>query len=129
MKKFLVVILLLYGAYYYASTHFKFEDTLVYAKKHPEAKWAPAVGYYVGMVYYQRGDYERSQQAFTQLLTDFPTCHYAPTALVRLDDSAEYNHDWETAKAALTRYAEEYPKGKDIELVTKKLEILKYQHP
>ncbi len=129
MKKIIFVLLLLYGGYYYASRRYEFHDTLAFAKRHPQAKWAPAVDYYVGLIYYQRSDYAGAQEAFTQLLTDHPTATYAPKALLRLGDAAENNHDWETAKSALGRYVEEYPDGKEIELARKRLEILKYQHP
>ena len=129
MKKIVFILLALYGAWYYASRRFEFHDTLTYAKKNPQAHWAPAVDYYVGLVYYQRARYDKAQEALTQLLTDYPTCQYAASGLVHLDDVAEYNHDWETARAALKRYVEEYPQGHDIEVMRKRLELLNYQHP
>ena len=127
--KFILVVLALAGGYYYVSRHFEFNDTLVYAKKHPESRYAPAIDYYVGTIYYQRENYGKAQEAFTQLLTDFPTTQYAPTALERLSDAAEYNGDWQTAKDSLQRYVEEYPNGKDMQVVQKRLELLKYHHP
>ena len=129
MKKTVFILLALYGAWYYASRHFEFHDTLTYAKKNPQARWAPAVDYYVGLVYYQRAQYDKAQEALTQLLTDYPTCQYAASALVHLDDAAEYSHDWEVARSALKRYVEEYPHEGDIEVMRKRLELLNYQHP
>jgi TolA-binding protein len=126
--KFLFVVLALYGAYWYVAKHYEFHDTLAYAKKHPTASWAPATDYYVGLAYYQREDYHSSQEAFQQLLTDYPTCSYEASALFFLEDSAEYNHDWETAATAVNQYLEDFPKGKDIEIMTKRKELLHYQH-
>ncbi len=129
MKKFLIIVLALYGACYYVGSNYHPHDALAYAKKHPQAKWAPAADYYVGFAYYQRGRYEPAQEAFNQLLMDYPTCQYVPKALVYLSDVQETNHDWEAAKSSLTRYAEDFPNGADISLVTKRLELLKYRHP
>ena len=129
MKKFLFVVLSLYGAYYYVSRHYDFESMLVYAKKHPQASWVPATEYYVGMMYYQRENYGKANEVLKQLLTDFPTCQYVPGALVRYEDVAETNHDWDTAKAVANRYVEDYPNGGDIEVMRKRLELLNYHHP
>lgn len=127
--KWMFILLAMFGGYYYVSNHFEFHDTLVYAKKHPDPKWSPAIEYYVGTIYYQRESYQKAQEAFTQLLTDYPTAQYAPSALVRLSDAAQHNGDWGVAKDALTRYIEEYPDGKDLQVVQKRLELVKYKHP
>lgn len=127
--RYLLVLLGVYGAYYYVTKHFEFHDTLVYAKKNHSAQWAPAVEYYVGMAYYQRTDYPKAQEAFTQLLTEHPTAYaYLPKTLIRLSDAAEYNRDWDTAKRALAQYLEQFPEEKDVELAKKRLELLKYRH-
>lgn len=130
MTKFIVAVLALYGAYYYASRHFEFHDTLAYAKKHPEASWAPSVDYYVGVAYYQRAEYPAAQEAFTQLLDQYSaTNYYAVKALPMLEDAAEYNRDWDASRNALQLYIDTYPNGRDIELMRKRLELVNYQHP
>ncbi len=129
MRWAFIVFALLYGGYYYASNRYEFHDTLVYAKQHPDPKFAPAIDYYVGLVYYQRTDYGKAQEAFSQLLQDYPTAQYIPKALLRLEDSAEYNHDWATAKLAANQYVDDYPNERDIELMKHRLEMLNYQHP
>ena len=118
----------MYGAYYYATQHINLSDPLVYARAHKNADWAPALDYYVGFYYYQRSEFPKAQQAFTQLLADYPTGQYAAKGLYLLGDSADNNHDWETAKATLTRYLDEYPGGAEVNVVRKRLDILKYQH-
>lgn len=128
--RFLIVIALIYGAFHYVSKNFKFDDTLVWAHKNPGSKWADDVNYYVGLTYYQRADYPKSQEAFMQLLMDQATMsqHLGP-ALVRLEDSAEGNHDWETAKLSMDKYfdlREDYfPKDKNLDLMQKRQEGLK----
>ncbi len=128
MRTFLIVILLLYAVYYYGSRHFEFHETLAYAEQHKGAAWSGPVQYYVGMVYYQRSDYPKAQEAFTQMLQDHPTDYHAPRALVMLDDAAEWNHDFPAASDALQRYIEQFPNGKDIQLVRDRLDMLRYKH-
>ena len=129
MKNLFWILLACYGLYYYASKHFEFDDTLKYAKTNKQSTMSAPIDYYVGMVYYQRTEYAKARDAFNQLLEDHPTDQRVPRALVMLDDSAEYLHDWDTAKVSLQRYVDEYPSGKDIELVKKRLELVKYSHP
>ena len=127
--KYLLIIVVFWGIYYYASQRYHFHDALAFAKSNPQASWAPTVDYYVGTAYYMRNEHAKSEEAFTQLLTDYPTCQYAPKALVKLDDSAEENRHWEIARDALKRYVEDYPDGPDIQWARKRLEMLNYSHP
>lgn len=127
MKKLIAVAAVLYGTYWYASNRFNFSDTLVYAKKNPQASWAPAVDYYVGLVYYQRAEYPKAQEAFTQLVTDYSTSPYTPKGLLRLSATAEENRDWPVAKQSLERFLEEFPDHKDRKVVEQRLEIIKFK--
>lgn len=121
------VFAVLYGAYWYASNHFNFADTLVYAKKNPQASWAPAADYYVGMVYYQRSEYPKAQEAFTQLVTDYSTSAYNAKGLIRLSLAAEENRDWPVARQSLERFLEEFPEHKDKNAVQQRLELIKFK--
>ena len=127
MKKLIFVAAVLYGTYWYASRHFNFADTLVYAKKYPQASWAPAVDYYVGMVYYQRADYPKAQEAFTQLLTDYSTGPYTARGLQRLAVVAQENRDYELARQTLQRFVEEFPDHRDRQNAEKRLEVIKFR--
>lgn len=127
MKKLIFVVAVLYGTYWYASRHYNFADTLVYAKKNPQAKWAPAADYYVGLVYFQRAEYGKAQEAFTQLLTDFSTGPYTAKGLMRLAASAEENKDFEVARQSLTRFLEEFPDHKDKKIAERRLEYIKFK--
>lgn len=129
MKTIFWILLILYGAYYYVSKKFEFHDTLDYAQKHPEQKNSPAIEYYVGMVYYQRSDYKNAQAAWGALLEQHPTDYYVEKALIDYSESAQYNFDWETSKAALQKYLDDYPNGKKAELARQKLDMVKYNHP
>jgi outer membrane protein assembly factor BamD (BamD/ComL family) len=126
--KFLLVVGILYGAWWYVSKHYEFHDTLEYAKKHPESTWAEPADYYVGLVYYQRADYPKAQEAFAQLLTQYPTGSYESNGLFYLEDAAESNRDWEAANTAAKQYVDDFPNGKYIEVMRKRIELLHYQH-
>lgn len=127
MKKLIVVLVVLYGTYWYASNRFNFSDTLVYAKKHPEASWAPAADYYIGLVYYQRAEYPKAQEAFTQLLTDYSTGPYTAKGLLRLAAAAEENRDYEVARQSLQRFIEEFPDHKDKQVAEQRMEYIKFK--
>ena len=124
MKKFYFFILAASGVWWYASHRFNFSDTLVYAHKNLKASWAPATEYYVGVVYYQRADYQNSEDAFNMLLTDFPAGEYEARGLLRLSEAAEENRDFQTAKDAVARYLEEYPDGPEKAMAEKRREYL-----
>lgn len=124
MKKLVLFALVVGGVWWYASHKFKFDDTLVYAKKHADKPWASAVTYSVGLVYYQRDDYQKSQQVFNSLLTDFPTGQYTASALLRLSEVADQNHDYSTEKEVLDRFLNEYPEHPDRMIATKRRELL-----
>ena len=129
MKTYLFVLLALYGAYYYVSRHYEFHDALVYAQKHPESKISAPVEYYVGMIYYQRADYPKAQEAFSALLAQHPTDYYMEKALMPLSHAADNNADWEAEKIALQKYLDDYPSGKSVLAAKNKLEMVKYHHP
>jgi outer membrane protein assembly factor BamD (BamD/ComL family) len=129
MKTFAWILLILYGAYYYVSQKYEFHDTLDYAQKHPEKNSAPAIEYYVGMVYYQRSDYHKAQEAWGALLEQHPTDYYVEKALIDYSEAAQYNLDFETAKVALQKYLDDYPNGKKVDLAKQKLDLVKYNHP
>ncbi len=127
MKKLMFVFALLYGTYWYASNRFNFSDTLVYAKKNQYASWSQGTYYYVGLVYYQRAEYAKSQEAFTQLVTDFSTGPYLAKGLVRLSQVAEENRDWPVARQSLERFIEEFPDHKDKPSAIQRLDLIKFK--
>lgn len=127
MKKLIAVFAVLYGTHWYASRHFNFADTLVYAKKNPQASWAPAADYYVGLVYYQRAEYAKSQEAFTQLLADYTTGPYTAKGLLRLAAAAEENRDYGVVRQSLERFIEEFPDHKDRRIAEQRLESVKFK--
>jgi len=124
MKKTIAFILVVGGLWWYASRHFDFKDTLLVARKYPAASWAPGAVYSVGLVYYQRADHEMAKEAFTQLLTDYPTSQYTARTLLRLSEVAESMHDYELARQSLKRYVEEFPNHSGQPIAQKRLELL-----
>ena len=127
MIKWGVIILALYGGYYYFSRHVSLDSSLKYVAQNKGASWAPRANYTIGFLYYQREEYGKAKEAFTQLLTDYPTGQYAAQGLFYLEDSAESVRDYPTARMALDRYLEEFPEGKKIEIMRKRSEMLRYQ--
>lgn len=124
MKKFYFFVLIAGGVWWYASQRFNLSDAMSFAHKHSGASWAPAAEYSIGMVYYQSADYQKAQEAFTQLLTDFPTGQYEGRALLRLSEAAEENLDYATAKETVARYLEEFPDGPDRKIAERRKELL-----
>lgn len=124
MKKLVVLAALAYGAYWYASRHYRFDQTLAYAKKNTGKSWAPAAEYYTGLVYLHRAEFPKAQEAFTQLLTDHATSQYAPKALLRQSEAAMENRDWETAKLAADQFLRDYPDHPGARLMEKRKETL-----
>jgi TolA-binding protein len=122
--KWIVAIALLYGGWWYASRHYDFQSALVYAKAHPSPKLAPAIDYYVGLAYYQRAEFEKSQAAFSQLLTDYPTGPYEAEGLLRISEVAMETRDFETVRASLTRFKEEFPEHPQRHIAEKRLELI-----
>ncbi len=130
--KYFLYALLLYAGYFFYSHHLyevrHLHDALTYARKYPDPKISPALDYYAGTIYYARAEYPQAQEAFHQLLTDYPTAQYMPSALVRLEDSAENNRDWDAARSAAATYVQNYAGGSDINLMRQRLELVNYRH-
>ena len=130
--RYLIIALLAYGGYFYFNHHLyeihQLHDSLAYARKYPDSNVSPAIDYYAGNIYYARAEYPQAQEAFAQLLTDYPTAQYVPTALVRLEDSAENNKDWDTARTAAGKYIDDYPGGEETNLMRQRLEMVNYHH-
>jgi TolA-binding protein len=126
--KYILFVLALAGGYYYLSQHASLESGLQYVGQHKGAAWAPRANFTIGLIYHQREDYGKAEAAFTQLLTDYPTGQFLASGLFYLEDSAEYVHDWDTAKTALDRYIEECPDGDRISLVRQRRDLLHYHH-
>jgi outer membrane protein assembly factor BamD (BamD/ComL family) len=124
MKKFYFLIVLVTGVWWYATHRFNFGDTMEYAKKNHGASWAPTVEYSVAMVYYQRSDYRKAQESFTQLLTEYPTGQYEARSLMRLSESAEANLDFETAKTSIDQFLTDFPNDPDHYIAEKRKELL-----
>lgn len=127
MKKWMIVAAVVYGSYWYVSNHFNFDDGLAYAHRHQYATWAPAVDYYIGVVYFQRTQPAKAQAALTQLVTDHSTGPYTAKGLQLLATAAQENRDFEVARQTLERFITEFPDHKDRGVAEKRLEIIKFK--
>lgn len=127
MKKWMIVVAVVYGSYWYVTNKFHFDDALAYAHRHQYAKWAPAVDYYVGVIYYQRTQPAKAQEALTQLVTDHSTGPYTVKGLQLLAAAAQENRNFEVARQTLERFITEFPDHKDRPVAEKRLEIIKFK--
>lgn len=128
MRTYVFIILLIGGTYWYVTHKVKLDEPLAYAAKYKEKSWSAAADYYIGVAYFQRSEYDKSQTAFQQLLTDHATSQYVANGLMYLADSAERNNDWDKVKEATALYVEQYPDGKEIERAKAKLDYARYKH-
>ena len=126
--KYLLILGALYGGYWYVAKHYEFHDTLAYAKKNPGASWAPATDYYVGLMYYQRSDYKNAEEAFTQLLTDYPTSQYRELGLFYNEGAAENDGNWDSARTLTQQYLDDFPNGKHIDIMKNRQENIIHMH-
>lgn len=111
----------------YVYKNYTFKDVLAYENRNQNWTWGPKVDYYIGMGYYTREQFDNAAFAFDQLLTNYPTCHYAPYALYRTGASYQNLNNFEKAREAYQKYMELYPQGKEIELVNKKFEYIRWK--
>ena len=121
---FFLLVLLGGGSWWYASHKFDFADLMGYAKKNAAAPWAPTAEYSVGMIYYQRADYPKAQEAFAQLLADYPTGQYEASGLLRLSEVAERNNDVPAARQALEQFLADFPDSPDRPIAERRKELL-----
>ena len=126
-KKWFIILGIVVGLGFYVKSHYTFKDVLAYSKSHPDPKMSPKIDYYVGVAHYMRSEYAESAEAFEQLLSDYPTCQYAPRALLKLGTMYIDRREWEKAKVHLERYVEDYPNGPDIKIVQTKYDAVKFK--
>ncbi len=127
MKKFLIVAAVLYGVYWYASSRYNFHDTYTYAKTHEYDPQSQRIMYYVGLVYYQRTDFEKSKEVLSTLVNDYSTGTYVAPALFRLSEVAQETRDWPLARQSLERFVADYPNDKKIRMAEQRLEVVKFK--
>jgi len=128
MIRYVLLVLALAGGYYYLSRHCDMDRGLEYIAAHKTASWAPRAHYTVARITFEREQYPKAQALFTQHLADYATGQLTSQVLCYLEDSAEYNHDWPAAKAAIDRYIDEYPEGPKADLMKKRQELIRYEH-
>ena len=127
MRKWIVLLASIGGAFFYLRTHYYLIDVLDYARSHKDSMFASApVEYYVGLVYYMREKYEPATRAFNQMLADFPQSSYREGATYRLAQSYEEMRDWPNARQSYEKYFEEFPTGKNMVVARGRYEHIKF---
>jgi outer membrane protein assembly factor BamD (BamD/ComL family) len=131
LNAYIMTVLAIAGSYWVVVHKVNLDDPLKHTHQYKDKGWSAHANYYIGLAYYQRSDYPRAQAAFEQLLADHAstsTNTYRAKGLVYLSDAANQGNDFSTAKYASQLYVDEFPEGKDIDRMKKKLEYLKYKY-
>jgi TolA-binding protein len=126
-KKFFIIVAVLSAAVWYVTKYYDVQDALKYAQEHRDLGKEPKVEFYIGSLYYLRSDYPHAIEALLPMLQAYPTCQYAPKALLRLGNSYQYSQKWDGAREAFNIYLQYFPKGPEIEAVKAKMEIIKFK--
>lgn len=126
-KKFFIWVFIIIAAGVYISRNYTFQDVLAYENKHQDWTWGPKIDYYVGGGYFLRERFPEAAGAYEQLLTNYPTCQYAPYALYRLGTAYQNLERWDKARGAFEKYMEQFPQGTEVEMVNKKYEFIKFK--
>lgn len=127
MRGFLYILAILATGVWYGKNHYDFTDVYKWAKARPTHDDRAKSIYYVGMVYWLKDDGPHTIEVFSGLLTDHPTCQFAPKALLRLGTAYRNVNNWEASRAAYERYIEQFPSGPDIERVQANYEFVKFK--
>lgn len=127
LKKWFYVLVALGGITWYVHSHYTFRDALKLAKDRPHPTASPMIDYYVGMGAFIKEDYDVSIEAFNQLLADYPTSQYSPTAMYRLSVAYVERNRFQEAREILDKYFEEYPKDKRRKEAEAKYEYIKFK--
>ena len=126
LKKIMWALLIFCGVVWYVHDHYTFRDVVGYSKTHPSA-YSPMLDYYSGTGMYMRSDFDGAIEAFNQLLTDYPTCQYAPGALYKLSDSYMERNRWAEARETLEKFIEQFPDDPQRPVVDQKYEYVKFK--
>lgn len=126
-RRFLIFLMVFISAVYYLKSHYYLIDLLDYVERHPNSLAAfPVTDYSIGMVYYMRERYAPAAQAFSQLLTDYPTSQFTEDTLLRLGESYESIRQWPRAREAYQQYMDQFPQTKTFPVVQRKYERIKF---
>ena len=127
LNKWSILIMIICGSVYYVRNHYDYEDLLVVAAKDEGHPRSVQVEYYVGMIYYMRGDYPRSIKAFDQLLRNHPTSYYAPRALARAGMAYKESNQYDHAREMYHKYLTYFPDHSMKSTVMKRWTHIKFQ--
>ncbi len=127
LNKWTILALIVFGSVYYVRNQYDYEDLLVVASKEEGTLRAQKIEYYVGMIYYQRGDYPRAIKAFNQLLLNSPTGYYAPKALARAGLAYKEHNQYDEAREMYHKFLTYFPDHSLKNTVMKRWTHIKFQ--
>lgn len=127
LKKWFFILAVLVGMCVYINSHYTMKDVLGYSKRHPNPDLSPKLDYYVGTAYYLKGKNPEAIEAYTQLLSDYPTTQYTPKALINLGSMYAEGSQWENSRTCYQKYIDDYPNGPDIGIARNAYENIKFK--
>lgn len=127
INKYTIALALLIGGVYYVRNHYDYEDMLTVAAKDEGNPRSEQIEYYVGLIYYARGDYPRSTKAFDQLLLNHPTSYYAPKALARAGMAYREQNKYDEAREMYAKYLTYFPDHAMKGVVHQRWEHIKFE--
>jgi tol-pal system protein YbgF len=91
----------------------------------PDHKLSDNAQYWVGEIYYARGDWERAILEFDKVVKNFPAGDKAADSLLKQGYSFEKLGDLKTARILLKRVSEEFPQSESAVKARERLEEMK----
>ena len=95
------------GAYSLAATYFQKAVLL-----DPESSYADEASFYIGLCYYQEGDYDRCLQAMVKFSNDYPDSIFKERSVFVIGDSYFKTKNYEKAVQRLRLFIKSYPVSK-----------------
>lgn len=126
-KKWAIILAIVIGSIVYIRKNYTYQDLLRYSQEKPHPTFSPMIDYYVGLAYYMRKDLPNTTSAFGILAANYPTSHYTPKALLRMGASYQEMRQFGNARKAYEQYMKDFPEGKDIDIVKKRHEVVRWK--
>lgn len=110
----------------YAKAEENFRNFL---KKYPKHKFSDHAQYWLGEIYYTKGDWERAILEFDKVIKNYPKGDKAVAALLKQGFSFDKLGATKEARVLLEQVVEKYPKTPEADLARKRLKAITPEKP
>jgi len=101
------------------------ETLTAFLAEYPDHKFAGNAQYWLGEIYYAKGDWEKSILEFDKVIKKYPSSEKTAASLLKQGFAFEKIGSKKEAKLLLQGVVEKFPKSPEAGLARKKLEIMK----